>query len=109
MVLLKCVQDAMKKGKIQVPFIGMAKCFLRKVDIAHKVVETDVENDNSINIIFCQRIHAFFVFQKSTVVALREIAAGYKDFTEVIEAEISVSVKGPLDGELPLPESGDLG
>jgi len=46
---------------------------------------------------------------KSTVVALREIAAGYKDFTEVIEAEISVSVKGPLDGELPLPESGDLG
>jgi hypothetical protein len=68
MVLLKCAQDAVKKGKIQVPFIGMAKCFLRKVDIAHKVVETDVENDNSIDIIFCQRIHAFFVFQKSTVV-----------------------------------------
>ena len=64
MVLLKCEQDAVKKGKIQVPFIGIAKCFFRKVDIAHKVAETDVENSNSIDIIICQRIHAFFVFQK---------------------------------------------
>ncbi len=43
---------------------------------------------------------------KSTVVALREIAAGYKDFTEVVEAELSITL--PTSDEVPPEEAGDL-
>jgi DNA-directed RNA polymerase subunit omega len=41
---------------------------------------------------------------KSTVVALREIAAGYKDFTEVVEPEI---MHKPVESEEPPAE--DMG
>lgn len=44
---------------------------------------------------------------KSTVVALREIAAGYSDFTETIEPEIIIPTITP--DESSSPESGDLG
>lgn len=45
---------------------------------------------------------------KSTVVALREIAAGYKDFTEVVEPELIL--QPPVTGEQqpPMEEGGDL-
>lgn len=51
---------------------------------------------------------------KSTVVALREIAAGYSDFNEISEPEIVVSeviaVETPAEAdELPPEEPGDLG
>jgi DNA-directed RNA polymerase subunit omega len=44
---------------------------------------------------------------KSTVVALREIAAGYKDFTEVTEVH-DVTVNTPVSDEMPPEEGGDL-
>lgn len=46
---------------------------------------------------------------KSTVVALREIASGYKDFTEVVESEIVIQVPPVVEQEEQPPAAEEDG